>query len=55
MPRKNKRFTGCREVLDLSTEEDFKYKCLPTPEPNKHDINKGSILRSSQSSLKTKK
>ena len=54
MPRKNKRCTGSRDVVNLSTENDFKYACLPTHEPNKHNINKVPILRSSQSSLKTK-
>ena len=48
MPRKNKRATGCREVLDLKTENDFKYQSLSTPEPIRLDTKKGTILRSSQ-------
>ena len=40
MPRKNKRYTGRRDIVNLSTENDFKYACLPTHEPNKHNINK---------------
>ena len=53
MPRKDKRGTGSKALLELqSSDTTYKFATLSTTEPKSNDINTGTILRSEHSSSK---
>ena len=53
MPRKDKRGTGIKALLELqSSDTTYKFATNPTTEHNKNDVNTGTILRSEHSSSK---